>query len=175
MAKLVVSITHAKEDADKATVGMVVANAAVASGQETVVFFSTEGAYLAKNGYTEDIHEEVKEIVSKRMKSPVLIDSRAEARYLGKTEPIDRIPGHIPGAVNKFWEDGLHQGSFKNSDEQKRRFSEFNPEEPLIVYCGSGVSATPNFIALKMAGYQHIKLYVGSYSDWISYEDNPVE
>ncbi len=58
MAKLVVSITHAKEDADKATVGMVVANAAVASGQETVVFFSTEGAYLAKNGYTEDIHEE---------------------------------------------------------------------------------------------------------------------
>ncbi len=119
--------------------------------------------------------ENVKEIVENKKKSPVLIDSRAEARYLGKTEPIDRIPGHIPGAVNKFWEDGLHQGSFKNSDEQKRRFSEFDQEEPIIVYCGSGVSATPNYIALKMAGYQNVKLYVGSYSDWISYDDNPVE
>ena len=58
MAKLVVSITHANDDADKATVGFVVANAAVASGQETVVFLSTEGVYLAKSGYVEDIHEE---------------------------------------------------------------------------------------------------------------------
>ncbi|MCY0876036.1 MAG: DsrE family protein [Firmicutes bacterium] len=58
MAKLAISITHAKDDADKATVGMVVANAAVASGQETVVFLSTEGVYLGQKGYVSDIHEE---------------------------------------------------------------------------------------------------------------------
>jgi uncharacterized protein len=58
MAKLAVSITTAKNDPDKATVGFVVANAAVASGQETVVFLSVEGAYLASKGYADDIHEE---------------------------------------------------------------------------------------------------------------------
>lgn len=58
MAKLAVSITCGKNDTDKATVGFVVANAAVASGQETVVFLNVEGAYLASEGYANDIHEE---------------------------------------------------------------------------------------------------------------------
>lgn len=56
--KLLVSVTNAKNDADKATVGFVVANAAVASGKETVVFLNVEGAYLASKGYADDIHEE---------------------------------------------------------------------------------------------------------------------
>lgn len=58
MGKLVVSITCAKDNPDKATVGMVVANAAVASGQETVVFLSTEGSRLGTRGYADDIREE---------------------------------------------------------------------------------------------------------------------
>lgn len=58
MAKLVVSITHAKDNSDKATVGFVVANAAVASGQESYVFLSTEGVRLVGPGYVDDIHEE---------------------------------------------------------------------------------------------------------------------
>ena len=119
--------------------------------------------------------EEVKKVVENKKNYPVLIDSRAKERYLGNTEPIDRIAGHIPGAINKFWEEGLDQGSFKDNEEQKKRFSELNQEEPIIVYCGSGVSATPNYIALKMAGYQSVKLYAGSYSDWVSYDDNTVE
>jgi uncharacterized protein len=56
--KFLVSMTNAMNDPDKATVGFVVANAAVASGQETVVFLNVEGAYLAAKGYAEDIHEE---------------------------------------------------------------------------------------------------------------------
>lgn len=56
--KFFVSLTNAKNDADKATVGFVVANAAVASGQETVVFLNVEGAYLASKGYADSIHEE---------------------------------------------------------------------------------------------------------------------
>lgn len=58
MAKLMLSITHAKNDTDKATVGFVVANASVASAVETVVFLSTEGVRLCQQGYADDIHEE---------------------------------------------------------------------------------------------------------------------
>ncbi|WP_078432155.1 sulfurtransferase [Metabacillus halosaccharovorans] len=120
-------------------------------------------------------YEVVKEIVQKKKKSPILIDSREEQRYLGEIEPIDRLAGHIPGAIHKFWAEGLEQGIYKNTEEQKRRFSELNQEEPIIVYCGSGVTATPNYIALKIAGYKNVKLYAGSYSDWVSYDENPVE
>ena len=56
--KFLVSLTNAKNDPDKATVGFVLANAAVASGQETVIFLNVEGAYLASKGYADDIHEE---------------------------------------------------------------------------------------------------------------------
>lgn len=56
--KFLVSLTNAKNDIDKATVGFVVANAAVASGQDTVIFLNVEGAYLASKGYADDIHEE---------------------------------------------------------------------------------------------------------------------
>ncbi|MEH7382068.1 sulfurtransferase [Bacillus sp. JJ1533] len=119
-------------------------------------------------------YEEVKEIVNQRKKSPILIDSRDESRYLGKVEPIDRIAGHIPGAINKCWVEGMIQGSFKNSEDQKQRFADLNKEDEIIVYCGSGVTATPNFIALKMAGFKNVRLYAGSYSDWVSYEENPV-
>jgi len=58
MAKLLVSITNAKNDSDRATVGFVVANASVASGVETVVFLSTEGVRIAQKGYADSIHEE---------------------------------------------------------------------------------------------------------------------
>ncbi|WP_042354501.1 sulfurtransferase [Bacillus rubiinfantis] len=119
-------------------------------------------------------YDEVKDIVANKKKSPILIDSRDRARYLGEVEPIDRIPGHIPGAIHKFWAEGLDNGTFKTAEEQKKRFAKLNQDEPIIVYCGSGVTATPNYMALKMAGYQRIKLYAGSYSDWVSYDDNPV-
>jgi thiosulfate/3-mercaptopyruvate sulfurtransferase len=105
----------------------------------------------------------------------ILIDSRARTRFLGLEEPIDKKPGHIPGAINKVWEDGFVNGYWNTSEEQKGRFAELDPLEPIIVYCGSGVTATPNIIALKEAGYENVKLYVGSYSDWVSYKENPVE
>jgi predicted peroxiredoxin len=58
MAKLLISITNAKNDTDRATVGFVVANASVASGVETVIFLSTEGVRLSQQGYSDDIYEE---------------------------------------------------------------------------------------------------------------------
>lgn len=120
-------------------------------------------------------YEEVKDIVLNRDRDSVLIDSREQKRYLGIEEPIDRIAGHIPSAINKPWMEGLENGFFKPKTEQENRFADIAKDQPIIVYCGSGVTATPNYIALKEAGYSNVRLYAGSYSDWVSYEENPVE
>ncbi|MEH7885833.1 sulfurtransferase [Bacillus sp. JJ1609] len=120
-------------------------------------------------------YEEVKDIVLNRDRDNVLIDSREQKRYLGIEEPIDRIAGHIPTAINKPWMEGLENGFFKPKTEQENRFADIAKDKPIIVYCGSGVTATPNYIALKEAGYSNVRLYAGSYSDWVSYEENPVE
>lgn len=104
----------------------------------------------------------------------VLVDSREPARYRGETEPIDRIAGHIPGAVNRFWKDNLDEaGRWRSPEELAARFAALPKDKPVIVYCGSGVTACPNVLALLEAGYQDVKLYAGSWSDWISYEENP--
>lgn len=120
-------------------------------------------------------YEEVKQIVLAGNGEPVLIDSREPKRYKGIIEPIDKKAGHIPGAVNKDWADGLENGRYKSVSDQEKRFAEFGKSQPIIVYCGSGVTAAPNYIALKEAGYKNVRLYVGSFSDWISYDENEVE
>ncbi|WP_413309261.1 sulfurtransferase [Bacillus sp. 1P10SD] len=119
--------------------------------------------------------KEVEEVVQYRPKDCILIDSREEKRYLGLEEPIDKKAGHIPGALNKPWMDGLHSNQYKTVEEQKQRFSNIDVKSKIIVYCGSGVTAAPNFLALKEAGYEKVKLYVGSFSDWISYAGNNIE
>ncbi|MDQ0046719.1 thiosulfate/3-mercaptopyruvate sulfurtransferase [Paenibacillus polymyxa] len=107
--------------------------------------------------------------------SPILIDSRERPRYLGLEEPIDQAAGHIPGAVNFFWKDVLDEkGTFKNAEQLKQHFSALDQDAEIIVYCGSGVSACPNVLALNEAGFSNVRLYPGSWSDWISYEENPV-
>jgi thiosulfate/3-mercaptopyruvate sulfurtransferase len=104
-----------------------------------------------------------------------LIDSRERPRYLGETEPIDPVAGHIPGALNRFWKDSLNEkGEWKSAEAQRQRFEGIDPEQEVVVYCGSGVTACPNVLALTEAGYRNVKLYAGSWSDWISHEINPV-
>jgi len=104
----------------------------------------------------------------------LLIDSREPGRYAGKFEPIDAKAGHIPGAINYFWKNNLNkEQQWKKPEELKKAFS-FIPEgEQPIVYCGSGVTACANLLALHVAGRSG-RLYAGSFSDWISYEENPV-
>lgn len=118
-------------------------------------------------------YEEVKQAVENG--NQILIDSRASSRYLGLEEPIDREPGHIPGAINKVWTDSLELGKWKSRGEQKQRFQDLQTDDEIIVYCGSGVTATPNILALLEAGFANVKLYAGSYSDWVSYPDNKVD
>ncbi|SMF76007.1 thiosulfate/3-mercaptopyruvate sulfurtransferase [Paenibacillus uliginis N3/975] len=107
--------------------------------------------------------------------SAYLIDSREQRRYEGVEEPIDPVAGHIPGAVNYFWKELLNeQGRWISIEEILQRFHDVPKDKDVIVYCGSGVSACPNVLALEEAGFTNVKLYGGSWSDWISYEDNPI-
>lgn len=123
--------------------------------------------------YIVDINQ-VKEKL--KNKSAVLIDSRSKDRYLGKVEPLYAKAGHIPGAKNFFWKNVLQDdGLWKSDTDLQVNFETMDKDDEVIVSCGSGVSACPNIIALKMAGYKNVKLYPGSYSDWISYDENPVE
>jgi thiosulfate/3-mercaptopyruvate sulfurtransferase len=142
---------------------------------------TSEVPYFEKTNLTIQIQdkivatiEDVKEAILDHQHSVVLIDSREEKRFLGIEEPIDKKAGHIPSAINKPWFDGLNSGLFKNGEEQQKRFKEINHSKQIIVYCGSGVTASPNFLALKEAGYENVRLYVGSFSDWISYDENEI-
>ncbi|KON87302.1 3-mercaptopyruvate sulfurtransferase [Sporosarcina globispora] len=119
-------------------------------------------------------YEEVKSFTDNQ-DIAVLIDSREEKRYLGLVEPIDKKAGHIPGAINRVWLETYKDGKFKEAEEQGNRFADIDKNKPIIVYCGSGVTAAPNFLALKEAGYKHVKLYAGSFSDWISFDENKIE
>src|SRR5690606_20730178 len=104
-----------------------------------------------------------------------LIDSREAPRYRGEVEPIDKVAGHIPGAINRFWSEGRQaDGTWKSPDQQAERFQDVSKDDEIIVYCGSGVTACPNILALTEAGYRIITLSAGSWSDWISYPDKPI-
>jgi thiosulfate/3-mercaptopyruvate sulfurtransferase len=101
----------------------------------------------------------------------ILIDSREADRYLGKTEPIDPIAGHIPGSVNYPWQDVTTADGFALSIEQQQaRWTAISPNLQPIVYCGSGVTACVNLLSLSIAGIDGAKLYPGSWSDWCSYQ-----
>lgn len=123
-----------------------------------------------------DMLADVEEVRLKRgQPGVILIDSRESPRYRGEVEPIDRVAGHIPGAINRFWADSRDpDGKWRDPAAQSVRFADLPPSDEIIVYCGSGVTATPNVLALEAAGFERVKLYAGSWSDWISYLGNPV-
>jgi thiosulfate/3-mercaptopyruvate sulfurtransferase len=106
----------------------------------------------------------------------VLIDARASERFRGEIEPIDPRAGHIPTAQNAPWQEGVDaQGAWLNAKEQRQRFqADMDCEQPLVLYCGSGVTACANAFALHLAGHTDYRLYAGSWSDWVSYADAPV-
>lgn len=98
-----------------------------------------------------------------------IIDSREAQRFQGIEEPIDPIAGHIPNAVNYFWQEITdEQGSVKSLEWQKNHWANLADTTDIAVYCGSGVTACVNIFSLHLCGI-HAKLYAGSWSDWCSY------
>ncbi len=106
----------------------------------------------------------------------ILIDSRAPERYQGKEEPLDKKAGHIPGAINHFWKRNFAKGQYwKTVDQLQEDWKDtLQGEKDVILYCGSGVTACVNLFALYHIGVRRARLYPGSWSDWISYPDNPI-
>jgi thiosulfate/3-mercaptopyruvate sulfurtransferase len=106
----------------------------------------------------------------------VLLDSRAADRYRGDSEPVDPVAGHIPGARNRPTAANVDErGRFLSSDVLKRAFQDLGVDGGAQVgaYCGSGVSAAHQVLALELAGYASA-LYAGSWSEWITDSSRPV-
>lgn len=109
---------------------------------------------------------------------PLLVDSRAGERYRGEVEPLDKQAGHIPGAVNFPYAQNLDEnGRFLPPAQLRQQFSQLlggAAAEQTTFYCGSGVSACVNLLALVHAGLGNSRLYVGSWSEWSSDPSRPV-
>lgn len=106
----------------------------------------------------------------------LLLDARAAERYRGDVEPIDRVGGHIPGAVSApTTENVTESGLFRPASELAARFGSLGASAgtEVGVYCGSGVSGAHEVLALEIAGIP-AALYAGSWSEWSSDETRPV-
>jgi thiosulfate/3-mercaptopyruvate sulfurtransferase len=120
-------------------------------------------------GYVEQMHAR---------KDGVLIDARADVRFRGDVEPLDKVAGHIPGAINIPYEDNLDFSGEFMSDEALRELylAAMNHVAPdqVVQMCGSGVTACHNILAMEHAGLTGSKLYAGSWSEWITDASHPV-
>ncbi|TNF89754.1 MAG: sulfurtransferase [Gammaproteobacteria bacterium] len=101
-----------------------------------------------------------------------LIDARAQARFDGLEEPIDPVAGHIPGAICLPFQGNLKEdGTFRSGTELAARFPK---GDNVVCYCGSGVTAAHNVLAMRIAGFDEPLLYPGSWSEWIRDDQRPV-
>jgi thiosulfate/3-mercaptopyruvate sulfurtransferase len=100
-----------------------------------------------------------------------LIDARTPERYRGEQEPIDPVAGHIPGALNRPFQLNLDDnGLFLSVDSLHNQFTKLigpSAPEQVVHYCGSGVTACHNLLAMEHAGLNGSKIYAGSWSEWI--------
>ena len=108
----------------------------------------------------------------------ILVDSRGPERYRGDEEPLDTAAGHIPGAINLPYGDNVTEKGFKSRKELRARFAPYLEDHAvgdLVFYCGSGVTAAHNLLALEHAGLGEAKMYPGSWSEWITDETRPIK
>ena len=108
-----------------------------------------------------------------------LVDARAPERYRGDVEPLDKLPGHIPGAANHFFQTNVDEhGVFLTPEDLRARHGAslggVAPDH-VVAYCGSGVTACHNLLAMEHAGLGGARLYPGSWSEWSADPSRPVE
>ncbi len=109
----------------------------------------------------------------------VLIDARAPERYEGRTEPLDRVAGHIPGARNHFFKLNLRDDlTLQPTPDLRALFTATlrgTTPDAVTMYCGSGVTACHNLLAMEHVGLRGARLYLGSWSEWSADPARPVE
>ncbi len=116
-------------------------------------------------------------IAARLQAGDALIDARAGERYRGEIEPIDRVAGHVPGAINRPYAMNLDAGRFKPAARLAEEFvallGERSPQQ-VIAMCGSGVTACHHLLAMAHAGLSGARLFTGSWSGWIEDPARPV-
>lgn len=106
-----------------------------------------------------------------------LVDIRAAERFRGDVEPLDRVAGHIPGAVNRPFSQNMRDGVFLPARELRDQFTALlAAREPgkVVLQCGSGVTACQSLLAMEYAGLHGARVYAGSYSGWCSDPARPI-
>ena len=107
-----------------------------------------------------------------------IVDARGAPRFRGEVEPIDPVAGHIPGALNRPFNQNIGaDGRFKDAASLRAEFTALlGQRDPATVvhHCGSGVSAVPNILAMEIAGLGTTALFAGSWSEWCSDPSRPV-
>jgi len=119
---------------------------------------------------------EVEQALARR--DALLIDARAPERFAGEEEPFDPVAGHIPGAINRPFDDNLDiDGTFLSPQELHEAYTALLgglPPQQAIHVCGSGVTACHNLLAMEVAGLGGSRLYPGSWSEWITDPRHPI-
>jgi thiosulfate/3-mercaptopyruvate sulfurtransferase len=112
-------------------------------------------------------------------RATLLVDARATDRFEGRAETIDPVAGHIPGAINHFYKWNVtDEGTMRPADVLRENFERVlggRTPDQAVMYCGSGVSACHNLLAMEHAGLPGAKLYPGSWSEWSSDPSRPIE
>ena len=107
-----------------------------------------------------------------------VLDARGAPRFRGDSEPLDRVAGHVPGALNRPFADNLGtDGRFKSTGQLRDEFSAVlgtTAPDKVVHMCGSGVTACHNLLAMEYAGLHGSRLYAPSWSGWVSDPDRPV-
>lgn len=109
--------------------------------------------------------------------SQLLLDAREAKRFAGEMEPIDPVAGHIPGAICSPTSGNTNaNGEFKSAEELREKFAPVLEagQKEIVCYCGSGVSAAHNILAMRVAGLDEPSLYVGSWSEWVTDPTRPI-
>ena len=110
--------------------------------------------------------------------SQTVLDARGAPRFRGEIEPLDPVAGHIPGALNRPFNENIDaDGKFKPADVLKAEFAKLlagRDPSTVVHHCGSGVSAVPNVLAMELAGLGRQALFAGSWSEWCSDPSRPV-
>ena len=109
----------------------------------------------------------------------MLVDARAPDRFRGENETLDPVGGRIPGARNRFFRDNLDaqaalQAARQTLRRSSARCSAARARNAVVHYCGSGVSACHNLLAMEIAGLRGARLYPGSWSEWCADPSRPV-